>query len=161
VPQRLAREAAPIVVFGSLESEYLAIRVFGRMHDASDYWDGNWVDAEVSFQTHGFSGTYRAGLRTEEFERLYNDLIPLYESLQGHASLHSLEEWINIDIEGDGKGHCPMQYVAVSRHSPRTALASSLGLDQTYLPPVIDQLARILGIFPVIGVRPDATRPPS
>jgi len=126
------------------------------MHDASDYWDGNWVDAEVSLQTHGFIGTYWAGLRTDELERLHNELIPLHHSLRGRASLHSSEEWLNIDIEGDGNGHCPMQYVALSRHAPRTALESSLDLDQTYLPPVIEQLARILAIFPVIGLRPDA-----
>lgn len=152
---RLKREAAPTVVFGSLESEYLAIHVFRRLYDVSDYWDGNWIDTEIRIRTRGITASYRADLRAEELERLRDGLVPMYETLSGGASLRSLEEWLSIDIEADRLGHCEVKYVAVVSHSPRTALESSLQLDQTYLPAVINQLNRILAAFPVIGARPD------
>jgi len=143
-----------MVVFGHRESEYLAIQVFGRMHEASDYDDGNWVDAEISMSARGLGGSYWAGLRAEEFERLRDDLVPMYESLRGSASLDSLEGWLKIEIDGDGMGHFDVRYLAVSRHSPRTALESSLRFDQTELPGVIDQLGSIITAFPVVGERP-------
>lgn len=154
MPERLDREHAPIVVHGSLDSEHLAIQVFGRLHNATDYSDGNWVHAEVRVQTRGFGGTYPAALRTEEFEQLRDSLRPIYETLRGHATFSSSEGWLTIDIEGDGFGHFDIRYTAVPSHSPLTSLQSSLQIDQTQLPATIRQLDSVLSVFPVIGERP-------
>jgi hypothetical protein len=157
VAKGLIRETAPTVVFGSLESEYLAIRVIRRMYDTSDYDDGNWLQAEIALRTRGFAGAYPSSLRAEEFERLRDGLAPMYHSLRGSARLHSLEGWLHIDIEGDGLGHLSMTYRAVSQHAPKVALDSYLDLDQTMLPAILDELSAVIAAFPVVGRGPART----
>lgn len=144
----------PPVVFGRLASEHLAIRVLHRLYHASDYWDGNWVSAEIGLRTRASAVRYQAALRADELERLRDELRPVRETLRGRATFRSMEGWLTIDVEGDGLGHADVTYVAAPGHASQTVLTSSLRLDRAGLSAVIERLDDVLAAFPVVGERP-------
>lgn len=44
-------------------------------------------------------------LRSEELLRLREGLELVYESLEGEATLESMEDWLHLTCRGDGRGH--------------------------------------------------------
>ena len=45
---------------GEDDAEYLNVKITGRSHAAQDYWDGNWVNADIEIDAGGFRGRYGA-----------------------------------------------------------------------------------------------------
>ena len=91
------------VVIGGRDREQVTIRVLGRMHQgAVDYSDGNWLISPIQVSVGDFTGWVQAGLRAEELRTFRQELETLYETLEGEARLHSLEDWISLVCKGDG-----------------------------------------------------------
>ncbi len=92
--------------------ECLTISLLGRSHPgATDYWDGNWVRANVKVKAGGFRGSVGGDLRTEELARFLAQLGRLQESLRGTAEFATMEEWLSLRVSGDGKGHMEFRCV--------------------------------------------------
>jgi hypothetical protein len=140
------------LVIGSEASDHLKIAVLRRKYpDTNDYWDGNWLDCDMSVSVGGFSGNVNAALRTDEIKRFHDELIPLYESLGGSAEFVSLELWLTIRINGDKLGHFTANCELRDDQSFPNRLLFDLAFDQTELPAMLHQLSSILETFPVIG----------
>ena len=137
------------VVFGHLESEYLALRVVGRLptYDA----DEGWLPTQISVVTIGFGGDTRTDLLRQELAAFRDQLAPLYERPAGRAELRSLEAGLRADVVGDGLGNFRMIYEVRSRNWPLTALKSELEFDQTQIPGIIEQLDAVLNAYPGPG----------
>lgn len=122
------------------------------MHPGTtDKWDGNWLLSPIEVSVDGFAGVIpNAGLRSDELQGLRRDLEALNETLIGTASLHSMEEWLSLTIEGDGLGHIKVTG-EVSNHpgSSGNRLHFTLGLDQTFLPTIIESLTAIETMYEV------------
>jgi hypothetical protein len=73
-------------------------------NDHNDHWDSNWLYATIEIAARGFRGEFEAQLRAEEFVCLRDQLRPLHEHLGGSARFETMEGWLRIDIQGDGKG---------------------------------------------------------
>jgi len=145
-------ESANEVLVGSSSSDHVKIRVLGRSHSGtSDYWDGNWLNCEVSVASGQFHGRFIANLRSDEFHRFRARLTELYRTLSGKAELAPIEQQIEMTLSGDGKGHVAVAGVAVDRVGTGNRLTFSFAIDQTYLPLVISSLEAILAAFPVVG----------
>jgi hypothetical protein len=98
-------ERGPAVVIGR-GRERLVLRVPQWLHpEATDSWDGNWVETEVEVEARSFRGAFMAALRTDEFAKFRDGLAALHRSLTGSARLSTMEHWITLDVKGDGKGH--------------------------------------------------------
>src|SRR5437773_3097120 len=94
------------VVIGSTAGERITLKPLVRAHaDATDYWDGNWIECAVAVTAGAFRGEYLASLRAEEFVSFRRDLERLYQELRGRGQFRSMEEWVTIDLSGDGRGH--------------------------------------------------------
>jgi hypothetical protein len=119
--------------------------------DVADYWDGNWVYATVTIEAGGFRGEFEAQLCTEEFVRFRDQLRPLHDNLVGHAKFDTMEEWLSIDIAGDGEGHFHADCVAVDTPGTGNRLTFGLDFDQTDLPEILRGLDAITEAFPVLG----------
>jgi hypothetical protein len=102
--------------------------------EASDYWDGNWVYATVKVAARAFRGEFEAQLRAEEFVRFRDQLQVLYETLNGGAKFETMEGWLTVDIQGDGKGHFRAGCIAVDQPGIGNRLTFGLDFDQTELP---------------------------
>lgn len=143
---------------GRSEGDRLAVSPRGRLHpEASDYWDGNWVDADVTIRAGAFRGAFEAQFRTNEFERFRDGLRTLHEELIGRATFDPIEPWLRIDIVGDGRGHLHADCQACDSPGIGNRLHFALDFDQTDLPPLPRELDVVCRAFPVVGARPHDT----
>lgn len=142
----------PAIVIGSGTSDHVAISVLrSERPESDDYCDGNWVDATVRIYVGAFRGEYAAALRTDEIAELRSGLVRLNAELSGTATFASCEQWLQVRIEGDGRGHFLATCEARDAPGRGCTLHFVLAFDQTELPPLIGALDSVLAAFPVRG----------
>lgn len=146
------------LLIGYPQSDHIKIRVLRRSHpEADDYWDGNWVNAEVSLVIRPWQASYDASLRTEELTRFRDAIRELYRGERREATLTPLEPWLFVTLEVDSLGHVHLGGAAGPEGHGRPFGAVQLNfevkdfMDQTFLPPLIGELDEIVHQFPVIG----------
>ena len=137
---------------GSLNSDCLVVHpTRPQFEDCADYWDGNWIYATIELAAGAFRANYEACLRTEEFTAFRGQLRALHERPSGKAAFTTMEGWLNVEVEGDGKGHFRAECVARDAPGVGNALTFSLSFDQTELSEMLRSLDQICAAFPVVG----------
>ena len=140
------------IVIGAARSEQLSIHVTRReFPEASDYWDGNWVYATIQIRAGAFRGEYEALLRTNELASFRDQLATLHAALNGSATFETMEHWLRVDIQGDGRDHFLAECEARDQPGVGNTLRFELTFDQTELPPVLATLDEVVRAFPVKG----------
>jgi hypothetical protein len=140
------------VLVGSGSQAQITLSPTVRSHQGtSDYWDGNWVQCNVSVRAGGFRGEYVACLRTDEFVSFRADLERLYRDLRGTGGFHSMEEWVDIEVRGDGRGHFTGLCRLKDRAGDGNLLECEVEFDQTDVPAMLEQLRKIEAAFSVMG----------
>lgn len=144
---------APLGIrIGGSKREHLVVSPSRReFPDLNDYWDGNWIFATVSIAARAFRGEFEAQLRAEELVGFRDQLRPLHEKLVGGAKFETMESWLTIDVQGDGKGHFHAACVALDRPGTGNRLTFGLDFDQTELPEIVRGPDAICAAFPVVG----------
>jgi hypothetical protein len=121
----------------------------------TDFWDGNWLRAQITVVASPWAGSYRASLRTEEFAAFREQLQRLYDDPAGsEARFESMEPWLRFGVQRtDRLGHIEVRGEA--RVEPfiedHNVLKFTLEIDQSYLPHALDELASLLAAYPVLG----------
>jgi hypothetical protein len=139
---------------GSSNREHVVVRLSRRERpEATDVDDANWVYATIEIAAGAFRGEVDATLRAEDFARFRDELRPLYTDLAGRAKFDTMEEWLSIDVVGDGKGHFHAECAAVDHPGTGNRLAFAIDFDQTELPTIVRALDAICEAMPVIGTR--------
>jgi hypothetical protein len=139
------------VVVGASDAR-VEVKPLSRSHPgASDYWDGNWIDCLVTATAGAFRGEVAACLRAEELAGFRRDLERLYRDLEGRGGFKSMEEWLTIELVGDGRGHFKGPCRLRDRAGHGNLLLFDVELDQSEIPAMLTQLRRIEAEFPVIG----------
>lgn len=88
------------VILGQPDGDHVAMRVLRRKHPRrTDYWDGNWVDAEVTIVFRPWRGTFNADLRTDEFAHFRQELVKLSNGARPEAMFAPLEPWLKLTLE--------------------------------------------------------------
>lgn len=140
------------VILGDSERERIRLTVLGRSHPTcTDYWDGNWLRTSVSVQIGGFSGSYVADLRAEEFRSFGDEVASLYSALEGDATFTTMEGQVSLVLSGDGMGHVSVKADLRDEAGTGNRLHCEFDIDQTYLPAIIDALGAIDSAWPVLG----------
>jgi hypothetical protein len=141
------------VLIGHAARDHVSIRVLGRLHaDAADYWDGNWPVTPIHVVAGDFEGRVGASLRAEELRNVREAMQRLNLSLDGEARLESMEAWLTLRVAVAGSGGLVVSGKAVDRPGVGNELSFKIeGLDQSYLPAIIDALKEIEVFFPVVG----------
>lgn len=84
----------------------ITVTLSSRCHpECDDYWDGNWINASTSIIVGNFNGRCSESLRVEDFHNLSIEIENLNKTLKGKAIFSTLEEWLEFELIGDGKGH--------------------------------------------------------
>jgi hypothetical protein len=88
-------------------------------------------------------GPFRGSVRDEtvQYQGFRQELESLYETLSGRAVLCSYEGF-EFCLIGNGKGAIEVLVRVVGQQLPRIELSFGFTIDQTYLPPIIEQLER-------------------
>ena len=142
---------APSFRIGRASASHVTVSVSRREFPAlTDYWDGNWVCATITIAAGALHGDFEALLRAEEFVRFRDQLRRLHDDLSGQARFDTMEEWLSIELEGDGKGHFRADCVAVDTGSGAN-LVFAIEIDQTELPEIERGLDAITKAFPIVG----------
>ena len=141
---------------GNESGDRLEVKVFARQHpDKTDYWDGNWLTAQVSVVAGPWTGAYRADLRAGEFAAFRDQLQRLYDNPAGsEATFESMEPWLRFSVKRtDALGHVEVR--GESRAEPFlegcNVLSFVLEIDQSFLPVALHGLVELLASFPVLG----------
>ena len=130
----------------------LSIVIFGYSHPASeDYWDGNWIRANVSVQVTGFSGNMSGHIRLEELQDLVVKLQHIYDDLSGTATFSTMEEWIEFEIQIGKLAQVHIRGFLQDYWSQDNMLTFVIQSDQTHLLSPIKQLKATLSRFPIRG----------
>jgi hypothetical protein len=119
--------------------------------EATDFWDGNWIEGDVRIAAGAFSGTIPASFRADELLRFRDQLRPLYENLTGRAVFDPMEPYLRIEVEGDGKGHFHASCKADDQPGIGNKLTFGIDFDPTELPGIVKELDAICEAFPVVG----------
>jgi hypothetical protein len=86
---------------------------------------------------------------TQDFLRFRDQLLPLYEKLNGEAVFSTLEQQLSIRVVGDGRGGMAVSGHALDRTGSGNRLAFEFFIDQTYLSQALTGLDQIAAWFPV------------
>ena len=119
--------------------------------DPDDYWDANWISAGIRVEVGAFKGHVAASLRREDFPVLRDGLKKLYADLKGQVKFTTLEEWIELEITGDGRGHFTGRGFVIDNLWGKNRLEFEIQFDQTELPRLIGELDAIVAQLPVLG----------
>jgi hypothetical protein len=139
--------------------EFLALTLLGRSHPtATDYWDGNWISTSVEVQAGGFRGSVVGHLRAEELADFHDQFARLQLSLKGSAECATMEGWLRILVEGNGRGQLECRCAIRDDPGIGNTLNCILSTDQTFTRTTVSELAAAVREFPVIG-KPDRVLP--
>jgi hypothetical protein len=136
---------------GSSNEHVMVIPSRRESPDVANTWDRDWVCAQIAVAAGGFRGEFEARLRTEEFVSFRDALRPLHEKLVGQAKFETMEGWLSVDVQGDGKGHFHADCVAVDLPGTGNRLTFGIDFDQTELREILRGLEAVADAFPVVG----------
>lgn len=131
-------------------AECLEIKILRRENSKStDYWDGNWLNAEVKIETSHFKAHYGTNFRAEDFQRFYDDIIRLKNHDVNEVVFTTMEEGLhlNLELQKNGSLLCSGKTNNLSENS----LEFQFTIDNMALNYLVDQLREILKEYPVIG----------
>ena len=135
------------LVIGYEHASHIVIDISNRRcpnGDNDNDEDMQWLNAAISIKSGAFTGSVDASLRIVEFEYFYKDMIKLHESLKGTAKFHSCEEWLDIEIQGDGRGHFIAQGSVGDDPGSPNRLNFIINFDQTIMPKIMSSLKQII-----------------
>ncbi|HEY2408012.1 MAG TPA: hypothetical protein VGI10_18520 [Polyangiaceae bacterium] len=145
----------PDIVIASL-SVWIQRREFP---DATDYWDGNWLQAVARCSQRGATVCATGPiLRTDEIREFCDQCASLQANLAGDAKLTCMEPYLRVELAGNARGQIAVTITLtpdhlVQRHEFRDQS------DQSYLPLIVTACRRVLARFPVVGTDPSSTDP--
>lgn len=143
---------AQAIVFHGDKGDALSLKPLYRVYpEEQDYWDGNWVQTEVEIKVSAFRGRISANLRAEEFVEFQQQLESLDSNLSGQARFHTMEEWLEMKVKGDGLGHFSVAAIARDPAGSGNRLEFHLTFDQTYLAAILSGFRAATAAFPVRG----------
>ncbi len=136
----------------SIQLQGFQLWVHGReFPDATDYWDGNWLNVRAHCGTPG-ADVWVDGpiLHLYELSRWVEACEQLNQTLTGEAVLDCLEPALHVELQVDRSGHITMRIDITPDHMTQEH-RFTFEVDQTYLPPLITACRKVIANFPVRG----------
>lgn len=118
-----------------------------------EYYDDNWLITKITVGAGGFRGKVDVSLMTDELKEFLGSLQELYKTLRGEAVLETMEDLLELRLQGDGKGHIKLFGRVLDQAGFGNCLNFSLSFDQTELFGSISQLEDVVSAFPVRGIK--------
>jgi hypothetical protein len=136
----------------------LSLWVVRRGYEQSeDYWDGNWLYIQARVAMPGVYVEAEGRLvRNDELESFAEELETALRDLKGSAELRCMEPNLNVKVDIGIRG----DVTAVIDLTPDPVNQSHqfvFDLDQSYLAETLAGCRRIIGRFPIRGVRPSVS----
>lgn len=86
-------------------SEVLKIKILRRSNlNSLDYWDANWLEAEISANTIAFKASFKTNFRVDELLLLNDELIKMINNQKNQTEFLAMEDGLQIGCKLDSKG---------------------------------------------------------
>jgi hypothetical protein len=129
-------------------ADFLEINIIKRSNpNANDYWDANWLDAEIKINVQGFTAHYQTNLRAEDFTTFYENMSTLQQGKANEIKFTTIEDglYLNCKMKSTGTLVCS----GIAKHENNNLnfnLTLNGALDEGLV-----QLQNILKSYPIIG----------
>ena len=128
----------------------LNIRIIKRSNtDSRDYWDANWLEAEIKVNVLGFRALYGANLRIDDLQRFYENLLLFLDYKKNEIEFTTMEEGIYLKFTAEVNGEIKCEGIA--KNILGDNLIFKFDLDYTTMDIFNNQLKFILNSYPLIG----------
>ncbi|HZR21695.1 MAG TPA: hypothetical protein VFE51_30715 [Verrucomicrobiae bacterium] len=117
-----------------------------------EYYDDNWLSAQIRVRAGAFSGQVEAALLASELVAFLSSLEALHATLRGSAEFSTLEEQLHLVLVGDGRGHIALTGDIADQPGIGNRLHFALQFDQSGLAASIRELEKVTSQFPVRAV---------
>lgn len=139
------------IPFGFPERESLVLSL--DLPPKSD--DGyEWISCQAAIQAGSFHGKVDLYIMAGDLIRLSEQVEVLYRTLNGEATLDTLEGQISLRLTGDGKGHIKLEGFLLDRCGLGNKLNFLLEYDQTLLWQTVSVLRDACSQIGTKGVSP-------
>lgn len=119
--------------------------------DATDYWDGNWLNVTANCGAEGASVlTSGAIVHLAELHRFYAQCEEAFRTLSGTAKLECMEPQLAIVLSAGTAGHFLMEVMITPNHLTQKHWFQ-FDIDQSYLSQVLAACERIFQDYPLRG----------
>jgi hypothetical protein len=136
--------------FGHSKLKRIEVEVLGyERAPVGEFWDDNWLRAEIQVAAGGFRGHATAEFITSELSKFLSELRPLFETLKGKAEFSTIEEQLKLQLVGDGKGHIALTGEIADQPGIGNRLLFAFEFDQSQLGASIHELEQVTSRFPV------------
>ena len=136
--------------FGESQHERIAVDVLRyERQPIGEYYDDNWLTAQVQVCAGRFRGAIQCALITDELVAFLTQLRPLYHSLSGKAEFTTIEGQLHLRLSGDARGHIELVGELADQPGIGNRLHFTLHFDQSQLAASIHELEKVTSEFPV------------
>ena len=118
---------------GGEEAEYV------QVSNIRDHGDG-WFSADVDVVVGAFRGGYSADFNSWAFSDFHAELEKLYRTLSGSAVFTSYEQQLELTLTCNVTGQIQVCGEATDYAGTGNRLSFRLGIDQTFLPTILNDL---------------------
>jgi hypothetical protein len=133
------------------DQDFLEIKFHRRTAaNAQDYWNANWLHCTVTFSAGQHRRQSEWQLRNEDLARFLSELEDLNARI-GEAHLHTLDDWLDVRIIHDEKGHIVARCQVQEDPSGGHFAECQLPLELKDIPSLATQIREVLKRFPVIA----------
>jgi hypothetical protein len=144
--------ASTDILIGDQGGQHVLIQPLARRHPGLfDYGDGNWITCELQIAAGGFRGSFRADLRSEEFQAFLEEAEGLSETLEGSAALSTMEGQIALSLTPDAADRIRVEGDAMDEAGSGNRLHFEFEIERMDLPPIRQSLEPLLRAYPVTG----------
>ena len=137
----------------NLKLDGLQIWIRRQFPDSHDYWDGNWLRVTAHCGGPGASvlatGSF---IHIAELDRWRGETEELSNTLNGGAELACMEPNLSVTLKSRSLGHITME-VSITQDHVTQRHWFRFDIDQSYLPPFVDQCRSISKEYPIRGSR--------
>ena len=145
--------ASTELLIGDADGQHVLVRAEARHHPhLFDSSAGNWISSEVDIAAGGMRATFRAELKSEEFQAFLDEVDALTRTLAGVATFSTTEGQLTVSLTGDPSGQVRVAGEAVDAPGSGNRLYFGFEVDQRRLPQISQSLQLLLSAFPVVGV---------
>ena len=134
------------------DGAFLEVTFLGRTWpQATDFWDGNWLNATARASSSGLRGSVDLRLRVEELQSLSAKLTELHHSHTGQLEFWPMEPNLKLTFRAVRTGVLSVYVELQPDLAGPAQMAFELLLDQSDIPSIISQLGADLAPFPQVG----------
>lgn len=116
-----------------------------------EYYDDNWLIAQISVRAGGFSGHFPVTVLASEWVDFRQQLQTLCETRSGEAVFCTLERQLSIRLVANGQDRVEVSGIAMDQPGTGNQLEFMFALDPVNLKPALAELNDIISTFPVRG----------